>query len=123
MAQVNTVELSHQYEYAIRAVLNMIRSELDRMYWNANQKEMTSPFDNSGAPVFATDTFTVRSYNWDSNDAPNFETDKLKVWWYKHSNRGIYAKIPNGAHAEDVLFEALNDSILSLKRYFKEGVE
>lgn len=114
------VELSPQYDYAVRAVLNMIRSELDRMYWNKNQKEMVSPFDNTGAADFKTDTLVLRSYNWDENNLPNFETDKLLVYWYKHSNRGICARIPNGAHAEDVLFETMNDSIKSLKRYFKE---
>lgn len=115
------VELSSQYNYAVRAVLNMIRSELDRMYWNTNHEEMVSPFDNTGATEFKTDVFTLRSYNWgDGNDKPNFETDKLRVYWYKHNNRGIVAYVPEGSHAEDALFEALNDSIKSLERFFKE---
>lgn len=116
------IQLGSEYEYAIRAILNMIRSELDRMYWNANQKEMVSPFDNTGADTFSTDTFTVRPYNWDENVEPNFETEKLKVWWYKHSNRGVYAKIPMGAHAEDIICEALEDSIKSIERHFKEVI-
>lgn len=121
MDNVAWIALGDEHEYAIRAVLNMIRSEMDRMYWNANQKEMVSPFDNTGAEEFKADVFTVRSYNWDENILPNFETDDVKIWWYKHSNRGVYAKIKNGAHAEDVLFNILYNSIKSLQRYFKDG--
>lgn len=116
------VTIGSEYDYLVQAVLNRIRNELDRLYWNKNQKEMISPFDNSGAPTFSTDVFTVRSYNWDENIEPNFETEKMKIWWYKHSNRGLCVKIPNGAHAEDVIAEALYDSIKSLGRYFKEIV-
>lgn len=114
-------ELPSEYDYPVRAVLNMIRSELDREYWNANQKEMVSPFDNTGAPEFKTDLFTLRSYDWcNGNEKPNFETKKLKVFWYKHSNRGIVAYVTEGAHAEDILFEVLNDSIKSIERYFNK---
>ena len=73
-------ELPSEYDYPVRAVLNMIRSELDREYWNANQKEMVSPFDNTGAPEFKTDLFTLRSCDWcNGNEKPNFETNKLKI--------------------------------------------
>jgi hypothetical protein len=121
MNDIQWRELPREYDYAVRAILNMVRSELDREFWNANQKEMTSPFDNTGAPEFKTDVFTLRSYDWcDGNEKPNFETDKLQIFWYKHSNRGIVAYVPEGAHAEDILFEAMNDAIKSINRYFKE---
>lgn len=74
----------------IIAALNRIRNEMDRLYWNKNQKEMISPFDNSGE-TYQNDTFTVRAYDWNDNILPNFEYKDLRVTWYKHSNRGVYA--------------------------------
>lgn len=112
-----------RHENLVKAVLNEVRKELDREYWNVNQKEMVSPFDNSGAPDFSTDYFTIRSYNWDENVKPNFETNEVEIWWYKHSNRGLYVKV-NKSDAEFplecVLNSVLNKSIKSINKHFKK---
>jgi hypothetical protein len=111
-----------KYINLIRGCLSIIRSELDRCYWNANQKEMNSPFDNSGASAFSNAYLTVRSYNWSNNSLPNFDTDALKVFWYKHSNRGLYAIVPNNYNIGDLLATVVNSSILSIQAQF-EGDE
>lgn len=114
------ISVPEKYNEAIIANLNRIRSELDRLYWNENQAEMTSPFDNTGAPDFSTNYFTVRSYNWDENTAPNFECANLRVYWYKHSNRGISAQIQSAENIAEQLVNILNDSLTSLRIKFGE---
>ena len=75
--------------YLVVAILNYIEKELLRLYWNINQKEMDSPFQNTGN-TYSNPVFSVRAYDWDENIEPNFQYGDFKVWWYKHSNRGVY---------------------------------
>lgn len=75
-------------EDLIVAILEYIEKEMARQYWNAHQKEIDSPFRNTGA-TFSNDVFTVRAYNWDGNYKPNFEYKGLKIYWYKYLGRGI----------------------------------
>ncbi len=86
------MRVEERYISIITACLDCIRKELDRQYWNRDQREMVSPFDNSGEE-FQTDVFTVRAYDWseEDNEQPNFEYKGLKVWWYKYCGRGMYA--------------------------------
>lgn len=79
-------------EQLIIAVLDRIKSELDRCYWNKNQKEMSSPFENTGE-TYSNKFFTVKAYNWEDNTEPNFESEFLSCWWYKHSRRGLEYKL------------------------------
>lgn len=73
----------------IEAILDKIEHEMERLYWNANQTEMpSSPFQNTGG-IYENDTFTVRAYDWNGNYEPNFEYNGLRIWWYKHSHRGL----------------------------------
>ena len=117
------VHLDSKYEYLVRGMLHMIRSELDRLYWNKNQAEMVSPFDNTGATDFSTDYLTIRSYNWDENILPNFDTDKMKVFWYKHSNRGVVIMVKSRENIGETLAEVLNNSIESINQSFKKKGE
>lgn len=105
------------------AVLNSIRKEIDRCYWNANQKEMVSPFDNTGAVDFQTPYFIVRSYSWreEGNDKPNFETANIQVFWYKHSNRGVSATIlSERTDYAELITEVLNNSLDSIAQVYNE---
>ena len=71
------------------AVLYRIRCELDRVWWNVKQKDMSSPFDNSGAEPFICDAFEVHSYSWGDDEQPyNFKCGDVEISWYKHSGRG-----------------------------------
>lgn len=114
------VFLDGKYKLLIKGILMTIKAELDRNYWNVNQKEMVSPFENSGAHDFTTNYLTIRSYNWGGNYLPNLDTDQLKVFWYKHSNRGIEAIVKNDDNIGDVLADVLNNSVQSIIEYFDE---
>lgn len=109
---------SKYYEF-IDAVLRDIRRELDRLYWNKNQKQMDSPFDNTGAPEYSNDTFKVRSYDWDmaeeSEDSPpNFEYKTLKLWWYKYQGRGTYVVADEDVTPE-FIYQMYTDCMKALK--------
>ena len=108
--------------YVVQAILDKIRSEMDRLYWNKYQAEMNSPFDNTGE-YYQNDTFTVRPYYWgddkDLMNLPNFEYPGIEVWWYKHSNRGVivYSEEPLTL---DFLAKMLADCVEALRKDFSE---
>lgn len=119
-----------EYEL-VKAVLCRIEDELIRHYWNKNQREMDSPFKNTGA-IYSNDFFTVRAYNWnDENDwdnenirpnKPNFDSKLLKCWWYKHSLRGLEYELNfDDSNTEDHLCQLckfLYDCLDSIERDF-----
>lgn len=109
----------------IQAVLDRIRKEMDRLYWNKNQKEMESPFDNTGQ-VYSDETFEVRAYYWGDDELqhslPNFVYKDFKCYWYKHSNRGLswyYKGEHYGKVSTKFLNKMLNDCFKSMNKYFK----
>lgn len=101
----------------IIAILDKIESELSRNYWNKNHKEISSPFSNTGE-VYSNDYFTVRAYGWEDNTEPNFDSDILKCWWYKHSHRGLQYEINPDITADELCF-FLNKCIDSIKEDFE----
>ena len=116
-------QIPEKYIPAIEASLDLIRKEMDRLYWNKYQKEMVSPFDNTGEK-YINDTFVVRAYDWgeDGNSYPNFQYKRLDVFWYKYSCRGLEAWF-SGDFSEftiDFLVDMLNDCLLSLRKDFGE---
>ena len=103
----------------IVSVLRSIEREMERLYWNKYQKELNSPFNNTGE-IYENKTFKVRAYDWNNdNIEPNFEYKGLKVWWYKHLGRGDYAEI-NTELSLKYLSNMLDDCIKSLKKYYGE---
>ncbi len=107
MEQKNWIPLDGRYIPLVMATLNFIEKELERVYWNKHQESINSPFSNTGNNV-STENIQIRAYNWEQNDKPNFETDNIQVWWYKHSNRGVYAKIYGDvSDLQDILTDAI----------------
>lgn len=104
-------------EYLIMSVLAELETQMKRLYWNKNQKEMQSPFENTGAE-YANDTFYVRAYNWGDDDGGcNFKYKDLSIWWYKHFRRGLewtYMGKRNVPIPSEFLAEMLDDCIISL---------
>lgn len=115
--------VDEKYMYLIEGMLMVVRKELDRLYWNANQKEMTSPFDNTGAKDVVLKHNVIRSYNWDENILPNFDSKDIKIFWYKHSGRGMVAYVKNNLNVGEVLADTLNQAIEDLRKYFNEQIE
>lgn len=99
-----------QYRYndtrLIQAALDSIKAELDRVNFNKHQKEMPSPFNNTGVS-YSNQTFSVVAYDWNDNTHPNFTYKDLKVWWYKHSNRDVCAEC-----GHRLTYDDLNNMIL-----------
>ena len=105
----------------LEAVLTKIRNELDRCYWNKNQKQMVSPFDNTGTS-YKNNAFAVNAYYWgddDTKDRPNFVYKDLKVYWYKHLGRGT-AAIMEKTFTIDYLKQMINDCEKAIRRDFDE---
>ena len=99
----------------LSACLILIRQKMDVSYWNAMQKEMDSPFDNSGRS-YSNRTFSVKAYGWEGNTQPNFKYKELSVWWYKHSGRGLYAAIGKKKLKKKFLEKMLRDCLKSLHK-------
>ena len=95
------IKYTYDDTWFLQAALDKIKAELDRINFNIHQKEMPSPFENTGV-IYSNDTFTVRAYNWNENELPNFEYKDLKVWWYKHCDRGLYAEGGHKLNYDDV---------------------
>ena len=74
----------------VEAILRQIEAELNRVMWNNNQQEYTSPFGNTGE-IYKNDTFEVRAYDW--SDEPevdwNFKYKDIEITWYKYLGRGM----------------------------------
>lgn len=114
------VVANKKWDSLMDAVLRKIRSELDRLYWNKYQKEMNSPFDNTGEE-YSNDVFTVRAYNWnEEEEKPNFEWGPVRVYWYKHEGRGnqVFTKI--GYDDPAIYGLMLDKCIESLQKDFGE---
>ena len=76
-------------EYAI-ALLRDIDRVLKICFWNKNQKEMSSPFDNSGSTYETKNKkLKIRAYQWENDNDWNLVFDDYYVIsWYKHLGRG-----------------------------------
>ena len=118
-------------EYLIQAVLNRIENEMARLYWNNNQKDILSPFGNYGTE-YSNDVFTVRAYNWneDNDNLPNFEYKNFKVWWYKHSMRGLNWEyncgknvLPQAQFFTNMLEDCINSMIKDFKKNKNGGLQ
>lgn len=72
-------------EYII-ALLQYIRGEIERRYWNRYQDEWRE-YVGSG-----TNVFEWRAYYWGDNDEehdkPNFKYNDIEIHWYKYLGRG-----------------------------------
>lgn len=109
-----------QYEAPdwLEAFLNAIRAELDRVMWNNNQEEYSSPFSNSGNK-FKNGVFEAIAYSWDDSvEQPfNFKWKDFEVSWYKYMGRGMSM---NRAITPDEGVEMLNECLVSVRAMDKE---
>lgn len=107
------------FSQVVESVLHTIDSELRRCYWNKNQKEMNSPFDNTGAS-FKTETFEVEAYNWGEPEHWwNFKYKNFEAGWYKHLSRGFEYKMADGSPVTlEFLENMVTDCCKSINKYF-----
>lgn len=111
----------NKYTEVIIAVLRAIEREMERCHFNTMQKELVSPFANTGAH-FVTPTFQVHAYNWGMDeDTPhyNFAYKGLKVEWYKHVGRGCeYHYEGEEPLTIDFLAQMLDDCFNAIEDYY-----
>lgn len=69
-------------------LLRGIERKLEIKYWNKNQKELESPFGNTGNSI-KIGNLLIQAYNWDedSSDEYNFKYNDLEISWYKYLGR------------------------------------
>ena len=104
----------------VEAHLDKIRKEMERLLWNKHQKEMRTPFDNTGEE-YINNVFAVRAYDWDGDEKePNFQYKSLKINWYKYCGRGMYGVIDEADYRIDFFKTMLVDCITSLRKDFGE---
>jgi hypothetical protein len=80
---------NHEVSNLVDAALCRIRDELDRVMWNVNQEQYSSPFGNTGN-AFKCETFEVHAYSWGDDEQPfNFKWRDVEISWYKYLGRGM----------------------------------
>lgn len=74
-------------EYVID-LLKGIESRLERIYWNNNQEELESPFQNTGNKIDL-GPLKIQAYNWNEDESTdyNFKYKDLEISWYKYLGR------------------------------------
>ena len=117
--------LSGEDTAVVVAALRDIEKELLRCYWNKNQKEMDSPFKNTGG-YYSCEAFVVHAYSWSEDNHNNFvyvdKEDPEKeviVCWYKYLGRGDSVKVPESWELND-LSEMLDNCIKAIREDFGE---
>ena len=119
------IELNQKQLKLIEASLLVIRQEMDRLYWNKYQKEMSSPFDNTGNEYF-NDVFSVKAYSWDDynwTDEPNFRYKGLSVAWYKYLGRAMSGTLDTDKDLGVFLEDMIEDCFNSMRKDFEENNE
>lgn len=116
-------------ELLIQAVLGRINEEMERLYWNANQKELCSPFFNWGTE-YKDDTFEVYAYYWGDDEdlerRPNFKYGDFECTWCKHYTRGLNWSFKGRTDINvtaSFLNQMLEDCFASMRRYYGEEDE
>ena len=116
-------------ELLIQAVLGKIEKEMERLYWNANQQEMESPFLNTGNS-YKDDVFEVHAYYWGNDEnlmeRPNFKYGDFECWWYKHYCRGFSWSFRGRSNVDisaSFLEQMLEDCFGSMRKFYGEVEE
>lgn len=81
----------------VMAFLSAILDEIDRVFWNVNQRE----WDRLEDPKIP--NIIYHPYYWGDNEKleerPNFVFEKVEIRWYKHPGRGTTCDVDWGCGA------------------------
>lgn len=104
----------HAGSNLLEAALVRISTELERVMWNLNQEEYSSPFNNTGN-TFKCDKFEVDAYSWSEEDQPfNFKWRDIEISWYKWCGRGLSV---NQDLSAAIISEMLDDCLDAVRRF------
>lgn len=113
-------------ELLVRAMLLYINKELEVNYWNKYQKQIDSPFENTGNS-YSNDYMKVTAYSWEldeeKEEEPNFEVEHMQLFWYKHCFRGLEIYVEPGYDSTDAIVDILEKCIVSIKKDFEKTNE
>lgn len=111
---INEYDVPELAESAIRT----ISDELQRVYWNNNQKELPDPTSNTGEVFDELDTFKIRAFDWSDPEEyePNFQWRDYKVNWYKYLGRGTTANRPI---TPNEIAEMLDECLKAIRQWEK----
>lgn len=111
----------------VTALLDFIRGEMERHYWNKYQEDWDvdygDPFSNSGNVVgFDNGTFEVHAYDWnDEQSYPyNFKCGEIEISWYKYMGKGMTINKRSDAYE---LIEMFDKCINSLNEGWNNKLE
>ena len=104
----------------VESVLHAIDDELRRYHWNKNQKELESPFSNTGNS-FVTDTFQVEAYNWGEPEHWwKSKYNNYEAAWDKHLGRGFeYKMVDDTPLTLEFLEEMMMACFKAIDTYYK----
>lgn len=109
------------------ALLFDIKKYLNTCYWNKEQREMRSPFDNTGE-TFQTNHLTLIAYQWDDEDDEedkyNLKFKDVEISWYKYLGRGTTINKELSMEEWVVLYNEIIDEIRTFfGKYAPDGRE
>ena len=112
-------KLNKEDTAVVVTVLTNIKDVLRTYFLIKFDKDMYSPFDNTGAK-YSCDAFTVRAYDWNFDDVDNFVYEGgLKAKWYKYLGRGDEVYVPDDWTAVK-LQQMYLDCVQSIRKDFGE---
>ena len=111
----------------LESCLMKIEAELARLYWNKNQRQIDSPFQNTGES-YANGSFEVRAYEWgvpeldeeEPADTANFRYKDLRVSWYKSLGRGMRVEVPKENWSVEFLATMVEECVDAMRKDFGE---
>jgi len=111
-----------QYECPeyIESLLRGISNELERVMWNNNQEEYSSPMDNTGQK-FKNDTFEANAYSWEDEEIQpyNFKYKDIEISWYKYLGRGMSINKPIAEKEAVKMFNDCMESVRKMEKHLK----
>ena len=99
------------------ALLADIDNKLSLVYWNKNQLEYESPFQNTGNE-FHNSVFDVYAYAWeeDASRDYNFKCSNVEISWYKWFGRDTTINIdPQSDTFADSIISMYNKALSSIR--------
>jgi len=111
--------LEYEVPLFVEALLSYIREEVQRIYWNINQKELNLETDE-----WVEKEFAFRPYDWNfdvesekrDSQVSNIEFDGVKINFYKHFWRSMTSNIDKSKVQWIKWFEKFNKVLSKLEK-------
>lgn len=117
----NTGNKNQKYECPlyITALLEFIKKELERMYWNKHQLEVDDIFNLTMEETeLNIKSFEWEPYNWNDEEIQdyNFKYGDIEISWYKYFGRDMTINKEVSFQDMIYMFNKINDELVELER-------